>query len=206
MNRLPSRRFTWNIKSYFPWKRKFKVSSAVVVISTLRVNATQQVKSTTLNITVCWKIHSLSIWVINQQILFVYFNLSRSVPSRSWTLGNISCEDCVFLLALCITWNIPMLSISTLTRILTFKAPQLQIRHAFQPKSNYIFLISPWKHMWGTSNENLQYIISWRNKKNIMWIPLSYLKLWVPSTFAADDILIFFFLWFFRENVLTFHA
>ena len=52
----------------------------------------------------------------------------------------------------------------------------------FQPKCTDSFLISPQKHMlwcsleapqWGTSNDYPQYVFSWRNKKNIMWIPLS---------------------------------
>ena len=41
MNPLPSRGFTWNIKSYFPWKTMKKylwMSSTAVVIDALRVN------------------------------------------------------------------------------------------------------------------------------------------------------------------------
>ena len=43
----PSRRFTWNIKSYFLWKRMKKylwISSAAVVIGALRVNLWTAIK------------------------------------------------------------------------------------------------------------------------------------------------------------------
>ena len=42
----------------------------------------------------------------------------------------------------------------------------------FSPKNVDIFLVSPWKHMlWVLIRSPSQHMFSWRNKKDILWIP-----------------------------------